>query len=423
MNGWSDEHRKKVADARANGSSARDVEEWALATYLAHQVCDKSSGRSEPECWHNLPHDTYFVGNLRNRDDEQESESGLARDPFSEMRDKLAPVAFGADMRLRAPGETVEIETTVEWSAYYRVFPTLKQQRDHQRIRAEEEHQDGSASDASTIGDASAARDKAAVKGTAPMPDADDEEGQSLFEEQEREEERIEQESPDATVSAKDRREDRRADAISRKDDLFPRFRKVGCRAQGLIVLRKRGQEHWEVDCQELQGALKKETERARREVVSDPHNVRTSAASHERLKVLRDNLKDEASYTAFLKSLRNPVEPDWRWEVETEVWQGRGDEFTLTVQLVNVSPGQVAPAQAGSRQGNARAKANPNVEPFLFDTRASFAIRVGELLPFEIDLAPNGFRYDRDMWGRGFNCALEASSGGRQPRMPVPTS
>ena len=104
-------------------------------------------------------------------------------------------------------------------------------------------------------------------------------------------------------------------------------------------------------------------------------------------------------------------------------MWQGRGDEFTLTVQLVNVSPGQVAPAQAGSLQGNARAKANPNVEPFLFDTRASFAIRVGELLPFEIDLAPNGFRYDRDMWAGASTARWRPLLGGRQPRMPVPTS
>ena len=233
MNGWSDEHRKKVADARANGSSARDVEEWALATYLAHQVCDKSSGRSEPECWHNLPHDTYFVGNLRNRDDEQESESGLARDPFSEMRDKLAPVAFGADMRLRAPGETVEIETTVEWSAYYRVFPTLKQQRDHQRIRAEEDIKMAPppmlprsamrappATRRQSKGRLDAGRRRRggaiSVRGARARRGAD------------------RAGVTDATVSAKDRREDRRADAISRKDDLFPRFRKVGCEPKGL---------------------------------------------------------------------------------------------------------------------------------------------------------------------------------------------
>jgi hypothetical protein len=185
----------------------------------------------------------------------------------------------------------------------------------------------------------------------------------------------------------------------------------VECKAEGGLVLRKSGPNDWRIDTGNLQQALSDETERARRWAVSDSENLRTSSTSNERLKVMRDDLKNEASYTAFLKSLRNPVEPDWRWEIDTEVWGYEGDAYTLSVQLVNVSPSQKSDTEVGGGKSNARARENVNVEPFLFDTRASFALRNGELLSFEIDLAPKGFRYDRYMWGRGFNCALEASS------------
>ena len=50
----------------------------------------------------------------------------------------------------------------------------------------------------------------------------------------------------------------------------------------------------------------------------------------------------------------------------------------------------------------------SPNTEAFLFDTVASFAFAGREVRPFVVDLAPRGFRFDRYVWGRGINCAVE---------------
>jgi hypothetical protein len=383
-----DGHRDAGFD---DGAYDRNVEQWKLADYLARRVCDRASGRMHDECLLNYPHDTYFIGNLRHQDDE--ADPHRTQDAFDEMHTKLAPVAFGADMRLKASGDEVDIATTVEWSAYYRVFPTLDQQRGQQVASPNSEPiasttvgTDGLGSPGSTTGAAA---------------NADDEDEQALLQEQERDELQAEQESPEIAESTHDRRTERRA----QDDSLFVRFRKVKCRAEGSIVLRRNGTDAWLPDPKGLQQALNMEADRVRRLALSDPDRLHTKSSLYETVKVPANKLDSEDSYQSFLKSLNNSVEPEWRWEVNVETWQEDVDTTTVSIELINVSPGQDPPGDIAAN--NKRKKGNPNVEPFLFDTRASFTLGGGELLPFEIDLAPRGFRYDREMWGKGFNCAV----------------
>ncbi len=212
------------------GGDAYDpsVEQWRLAVYVARRVCDRASGRMHDECLRNYPHDTYFIGNLRHQDDEHDPHT--TKDAFDEMHTKLAPVAFGTDIRLRAFSNKIEIAATVEWSAYYRIFPTLAQQREQQADSPDSEPaastttaSDGVGSRADTVGAAANA--------------ADDEDERTILQEQEREERQAEEDSPDAVESTRDRRSERRA----QDDSLFVRFRKVECRAQGQVVLRRSG--------------------------------------------------------------------------------------------------------------------------------------------------------------------------------------
>lgn len=374
-----------------DGAYDRDLEQWKLADYLAHRVCDRASGRMHDECLRNYPHDTYFVGNLRYRGDEHDPHT--TQDAFDELHSKLAPVAFGTDIRLKALGEKIEIKATVKWSAYYRVFPTFGQQREHQFGQSDPELAVPTTAHAGGNGSLISQADVTA--------DADDEDERTLLEEQEREERQAEQESPEVVESTRDRR----AERVARDDSLFVRFRKVACRAEGSIVLRRRETDAWVADCKGLQQALDAETDRVRRQALYDPDRLRTKSSPYERVKVPADKLDNEASYGMFLKTLSVAVEPEWRWQVEAETWQDGGGEVTVSVEFVNISPGQEPPTPPSV--SNRRQKANPNVEPFLFDARASFALEGGELLPFEIDLAPRGFRYDRDMWGKGFNCSV----------------
>ncbi len=374
----------------------RNTEQWKLADYLAQHVRDKSSGRIDRECLRNLPHDTYFIGNLRHRGDDPDPHT--TQDAFSEMHTKLAPVAFGADIRLKASGDTVEISTTVEWASYYRVFPTLDQQREQQSDISNSDRSEA------TTSNADISRETSGTEGAVASVDDDDE--RTLLQQQERDEQQAEQESPETTEST----HDRQAARSSQDDNLFVRFRKVECSAEGSIVLRRNGMSEWISDTRPLQQALDTEADRARRQALGDVERLHTKSSSYENVKVPADKLDNELAYANFLGTLSNPVEPDWRWEVGTETWPDDGDATTVSIELVNVSPGQEPPGQASA--DNKRKKGNPNVEPFFFDTRASFALDGGELLPFEIDLAPRGFRYDRNMWGRGFNCAVHLVEG-----------
>lgn len=204
----------------ADNAYDRDMEQWKLADYLARRVCDRASGRMHDECLRNYPHDTYFVGNLRYQDDEPDPHT--TQDAFDEMHTKLAPVAFGADMRLKVSGDEVEIVTTVEWSAYYRIFPTLDQQRGQQ----------GGISNSEPI--ASTTGVVGSLDGTTGIvANADDEDERTLLQQQERDELQAEQESPEIVESTHDRQTERRV----QDDSLFVRFRKVKCRAEGSIVL------------------------------------------------------------------------------------------------------------------------------------------------------------------------------------------
>ena len=399
MTGQMDKHRS----AKPAGLKERDAEEWSLSEYLTSRVCGEVTGRSHEECLYNFPHDTYFVGNLRNRGDRRSDEQqgdGL-QDAFDELRSKLAPVAFGADMRMETQGDVVEVVTTVEWSAYYRVFPTFDQQREQQHVHP------GGSTGADTVpettnGDEPLSEDTT-LEGSAAY--ADEEEKQAIIEEAERDEEQAQRDSPEVVASEYDRAEARKENRNQQKDDLVFRFRKVPCEARARITLRRTESGEWTADCRDLKRVLAEETERARKVAVADSDNLRTKGESHVRVKVPAQALKTSTSYDSFLNSLQNPVEPDWRWEVEAEVKQDSENEITLSVQFVNVSPGREVPRKGSGKAR--RGKSNPNIEPFLFDTRASFTLQAATLKPFKIDLAPKGFRYDNRMWGRGFNCAV----------------
>ena len=73
-----------------------------------------------------------------------------------------------------------------------------------------------------------------------------------------------------------------------------------------------------------------------------------------------------------------------------------------LGFEFVNASP--LPPPEPDGRAQ----QLPPNIEPFLFDVKAKFTFHQAAVVPFELELAPRGFRYNRDLWGRGFNCALE---------------
>jgi hypothetical protein len=353
-------------------------EETALAEYLASRVCDRALGRNEDECLRNAPRDVYFIGNLRPRPVDGD---------LGELINKLAPVAFGAEFRFQPEGDKVTIQVKVQWSCYYRVFPTFSQQRRHQQQIIEPENESESleaTSIASTTPSASIAQQ---VANTQEAPEDAD---HTLEVEQEQEEQRAEAESPEVVQSSRDRRRGRVP-----QDSLAIRYRKIPCSAMGEVILRRDASGAWSHDVSSLQTVLDQEAVRAQQVALSDPDRVRTAGAPDEKIRVREDALTSEADYEAFLRSLQTDVVPAWQWEVTSEVRPN--DELGSTDQVVAIEFVNASPQAE-----------NPNVEAFLFDSRATFRFADATVQPFELELAPRGFRYNRDLWGRGFNCAVE---------------
>ena len=195
-------------------------EEHAFASYLAEQVCGRSAGRLEDECLKNYPRDVYFVGNLSPMS-EHEDASGDGSTPrwLGDLLTKLKPMAFGADVLLSAPTTRAEIEVELSWACYFRVFPTLAQQRAHQNSGSSESAADGAQQ-------RSQLREDSAVSGEESDPSNGNDD------------------DPYASSSSEDRRSDRHS-----RDSLFYRFRKISCKATGTASLvRVTGTKEFRID-------------------------------------------------------------------------------------------------------------------------------------------------------------------------------
>lgn len=81
-----------------------------------------------------------------------------------------------------------------------------------------------------------------------------------------------------------------------------------------------------------------------------------------------------------------NPI-PSWELEFDT---RRRGDEIRLS--LANLS------AEDPSRE----------TDPYVFNPQISVE---GEFEPYEFNLIPEDFRYNRDIWGKGQNCAVDTDA------------
>jgi len=378
-----------------SNSNRTNQEDRQLAEYLVQRVCDRAAGRTEGECLRNYPRDVYFIGNLRPRPANVDDESGHLR----ELINKLAPVAFGAEFLLQPDSDEIEITVKVRWVCYYRIFPTLHRQREHQQQVTEadsEANNDTGTVHADNDTEITEIPLSPLVDQSATTQEEPSEEDNTIEAEREREGQLAELESPEVTESAHDRRRGR-----TPRDTLFIRFCKIPCEATGQIILRHSGVDEWAIDVSNLRAALDQETARSQQVALNDPERVRTSSTPASQIRVPETALISDADYRAFLRSLQTDVVPEWRWEVSSEVRYHDADPTKLVVliEFVNTSP----------------QRDNPNIEAFLFDTQAAFIFTGTTVHPFELELAPRGFRYDRELWGRGFNCAVD-----RQLSQPI---
>jgi len=343
-------------------------EECALAAYLIHRVCDRAKGCTEEECLRNYPRDRYFIGNLRpgqeaekvplpNEEPVDKEEVEDDDQPWSfmrELRQKLAPVAFGVDFQISCVAKEVKIQVALHWNCYYRVFPSRQEQIQYQMwIQGSREEATASS--------------------------------------QEQETDQFESSNGPNNLSA---------EVLSRRrgrvptEDLCPKFRKITCVATGEIILRALANGDWQIDAASLAEAVEGECRKASDIARNAEDALRVASNPDERIGIPEEALQNEEAYARFLRTLATPIAQAWMWDIETSIRPGyQKDNWIVSIRFANRS----------SIDANAR-----NQEGFFFDTKASFKISGASLVPFELSVIPQGFRYDRTILARGFNCAVE---------------
>mgnify|MGYP001175521454 CR=1 FL=1 len=346
-------------------------EEPLLAEYLIARVCDRASGRAETECTRDAPRDRYFIGSLRPRPPEPEGDQRRPRLP-DEVFARLAPMAFGLEARVgSSPESTVAAVVTLRWACYYRVFPTLDEQRRHQQGMPSDQHEPAQQQDSQAeVGDH--------LPGLAPPSDND------------------------SGAGGRRRRRD--------GDTLFPKWRKIQCSASAEVRCRRLANGLWQTDTEALDRSTSEELARARGVVLHDPEHLRT-ADDRSKMSVPLSALASDQDFSRFKSTFRLPAVPLWRWNIRVEVRYFDGDgEPSLELEFTNSS--SVAPDAW-------------ELEGFFFDVGTTLEIVQGRLLPFELDIVPKGFRYDRSLWGRGFNCGIlaEPPAGSRVDKLVTTNS
>lgn len=149
----------------------------------------------------------------------------------------------------------------------------------------------------------------------------------------------------------------------------------------------------WSTDTAELQRAVDLELDRAREVLLADSDNLRVGGDPDSRIRVPQEALDSPEAYETFKRQLPTPIIPAWRWAIAAAARPGDepGDALLL-FEATNVSG---VDARSWHSEG------------FFFDVSAALRVQRSIALPFELEVAPRNFRYDRQLWGRGFNCAV----------------
>ncbi|MCO8256746.1 helicase [Haladaptatus sp. AB618] len=112
--------------------------------------------------------------------------------------------------------------------------------------------------------------------------------------------------------------------------------------------------------------------------------------------------LENESKFNEYLEERDGtPAIPDWDLSVEitaTEDRESNGDELLLDIEVTNTG--------TQSKRDYVYTLRDPTLFEVQLDLRANGGV---EFTPFTFDPLPEDFRYNRDLWGHGRNCTINA--------------
>lgn len=152
------------------------------------------------------------------------------------------------------------------------------------------------------------------------------------------------------------------------------------------------------LDSPETQTAINAALAQAQQQARTDPLRYREPP---QRRTVPEQALINEQAYQAFLQQAvtgGQEVIPQWQVQLHIEARPADNGRLRVSVMLVNVSPDD-SPERSLT-------------DHYLFDVHLRIEGRDAAICPFIFDILPEDYRYNRELWGLGRNCAVRRVNG-----------
>lgn len=151
------------------------------------------------------------------------------------------------------------------------------------------------------------------------------------------------------------------------------------------------------VDCTTIQQAISTSIQDIQQQVNTDPLCFCESTGTRP---VLNVNLLDETTYSKFLLEAisQTKVIPQWTIRLQIQARPSNNGCVRLAIMLQNTSPDD--------------SKERSYTDHYIFDVCLRIEGVDAILQPFEFDLLPEDYRYNRQLWGLGRNCGVQKLEG-----------
>lgn len=151
------------------------------------------------------------------------------------------------------------------------------------------------------------------------------------------------------------------------------------------------------LDCTVIQQAINLALQQVQQQASVDPLCFCEATGRHP---VPDAALIDDATYTAFVRQMAaNPrIVPQWSVRLQVQARPARNECLRLAILFQNTAPDD--------------SLERSHTDHYLFDVRLRIQGDNAILKPFEFDLLPEDYRYNRELWGLGRNCGVQKLDG-----------
>lgn len=152
----------------------------------------------------------------------------------------------------------------------------------------------------------------------------------------------------------------------------------------------------------------------------SDPVVERRPGEDRTEIMVPADVLASEDIFLAWLRRVvGKPVTPSWEAGITLMTRRVQGGRWRVVIALNNASQDPTVAVQRPRKNGPKR-RHDDSRDHFLFRARLEVSAAAGVIVPIDMNLGPDAYRYDPRLVAYANNCGVDAEMGGEADPRPV---